>query len=86
MQAIDENFLRQVAEAVPQLEIEEWQTDFDDPETAELADQDAMLAAQLKLPAEPAVIVNGPAGERTLLDQPSLEEIEAAIAQVSDSG
>ncbi len=83
MQAVDEEFLHTVAEAVPQLEVEEWQTDFDDPETAELVRQDAVLAAQLKLPAEPAVIVNGPAGERTLLELPSLEEIEAAIAQVS---
>jgi protein-disulfide isomerase len=83
MQRIDEEFLHTVAEAVPHLEVEEWQTDFDDPETAELVRQDAVLAAQLKLPAEPAVIVNGPAGERTLLETPSLDEIEAAIAQVS---
>lgn len=86
MQAVDEEFLRTVAEAVPQLEVEEWQADFDDPETAELVRQDAVLAAQLKLPAQPAVIVNGPGGERTLLETPSLEAIEAAIAQVSGSG
>ncbi len=83
MQAIDEEFLRAVAEAVPQLEVDEWQADFDDPETSELVRQDAILAAELKLPAEPAVIVNGPAGERTLLESPSREEIEAAVAQVS---
>lgn len=86
MQRIDEEFLRTVAEAVPQLVIDEWQTDFEDPETVEYVRQDAILAAQLKLPAEPAVIVNGPAGERTLLESPTQEEIEAAIAQVSDSG
>ena len=83
---IDEDFLRQVAEAVPLLEIAEWDEAFADPETAELVVQDAMLAAELGLPAEPAVVVNGPGGERTLIESPSLDEIEAAIAQVSDSG
>lgn len=82
-QTVDERFLHAVAEAVPQLEVEEWQADFDDPETAELVRDDARLAIELRLPAQPAVIVNGPAGERTLLESPSLDDIEAAIAQVS---
>ena len=85
-QAIDDVFLRKVAEAVPQLEVDEWQTDFDDPETAELVREDAVLAAEFKLPAEPAVIISGPAGQRTLIETPSGEEIEAAIAQVAESG
>lgn len=82
---IDEDYLRLVAEAVPQLDIEMWQEDFDDPDTEELVDQDAMLAAQLRLPAQPAVIINGPGGEQTLIETPSLQEIEAAIDQVAAS-
>jgi protein-disulfide isomerase len=80
---IDDEFLREVAEAVPQLEVEEWQTDFDDPETAELVRQDAVLAAELKLPAQPAVVVSGPGGQQALIESPSIDDIEAAIDQVS---
>jgi hypothetical protein len=45
-----------------------------------------MLAAELKLPAEPAVVVSGPGGEQTLIESPDQTEIEDAIAQVSASG
>jgi protein-disulfide isomerase len=84
--AVDDKFLREVAEAVPELDVDEWQTDFDDPATVDLVRQDAELAAQLKLPAEPAVVVTGPGGDRTLIESPSGSAIEAAVAQVSDSG
>jgi protein-disulfide isomerase len=83
---LDEEFLREVAEAVPQLDVDQWDDDFNDPATRDLVVQDAMLASQLELPAEPAVVVTGPGGERDLIEQPSLEEIEAAIDQVSGSG
>ena len=38
-----------------------------------------MLAAELELPAEPAVVVSGPGGQRELIESPSLEQIEAAV-------
>lgn len=81
--AIDEKFLREVAEAVPELEPDQWTEDYNDPATADLVRDDAELAADLKLPAEPAVVVSGPGGQRQLIDTPSIEEIEAAIDQVS---
>ena len=81
--AIDEEFLREVAEAVPELDPEQWEEDYADPARAEKVRTDAMLAAELKLPAEPAVIVTGPEGERTLIETPTAAEIEDAIAQVS---
>jgi protein-disulfide isomerase len=84
--AVDETFLREVAEAVPELDVDQWQTDFDDPATRDLVVQDAELAAQLKLPAQPAVVVTGPAGSQQLIETPSRDAIEAAIAQVSGSG
>jgi protein-disulfide isomerase len=83
---VDEGFLREVAESVPQLEVDEWEADFAAPETTELVRADAMLASELELPAQPAVVVSGPGGQRQLEDYPSLAEIEAAIDQVSDSG
>ena len=82
---VDEQFLREVAEAVPELEPEQWADDFGDPASGERVRDDAMLAAELELPAEPAVVVSGPGGQRQLIESPSLEEIEAAVDQVSGS-
>jgi protein-disulfide isomerase len=81
--AIDEDILKQVAEAVPQLDVDEWQSDYEDPASEDRVRQDAMLAADLKLPAEPAVVVDGPGGTRQLIERPSQAEIEAAVAAVS---
>ena len=80
---VDDQILREVAEAVPELDQDRWQTDYESPQSEDLVRADAMLAAQLKLPAEPAVVVSGPAGERKLIQTPTHDEIEAAIAQVS---
>jgi len=78
--------LREIAAAVPQLEIEQWQEDFESPESEELVRADAMLAAELELPADPAVVVSGPGGQRELTDSPSAAAIESAIASVSRPG
>ena len=72
-----------MAESVPELDPVQWEADYADPASAEKVRTDAMLAAELKLPAQPAVIVNGPEGERTLIETPTAAEIEDAIAQVS---
>jgi hypothetical protein len=93
---IDDEFLREVAEAVPQLELEEWQADFEGDEAPALVDQDEQLALDLELPGSEigtssapleeygaAVVVSGPGGQRQLGDYPSREEIEAAIAEVA---
>jgi protein-disulfide isomerase len=80
---VDEDVLREVAEAVPQLEVDQWLEDLDSPRSEELVREDAMLAAELELPAEPAVVVSGPGGQRELIDSPSREQIESAIAEVS---
>lgn len=84
--AIDDEFLREVAEAVPQLDVDQWERDFNDPATKDLVTEDAALAFDLKLPAEPAVVVTGPGGTETLIEQPDQAAIEAAVDQVSASG
>jgi protein-disulfide isomerase len=84
--ALDDEFLREVAGAVPELDVDQWERDYKDPATRDLVVQDAMLAAELKLPAEPAVIVTGPGGEVKLIEQPDEAAIEDAIAQASASG
>jgi protein-disulfide isomerase len=79
---VDDDLLREIADAVPELETSEWQAAFEDPAAEERVRQDAMLAAELELPAEPAVVVAGPGGQRELIETPSLVEIEEAISAV----
>jgi len=79
---VDEDVLREIAEAVPQLETDQWLEDFDSPRSEELVREDAMLAAELELPADPAVVVAGPGGQRELIESPTSEQIESAIAEV----
>jgi protein-disulfide isomerase len=79
---VDEDVLREIAEAVPVLDVPRWEEDLEDPATEELVREDAVLAAELELPAEPAVVVSGPGGRRELTGPPSREQIEAAIAAV----
>jgi protein-disulfide isomerase len=80
---IDIDLLREVAEAVPELDVDQWERDYEDPESEERVREDAMLAADLKLPAEPAIVVTGQGGQRTLIESPSLGEVEAAVEEVS---
>ncbi len=80
---VDDELLREIAEAVPQLEVDLWEQDFESPEAEELVREDAMLAAELQLPAEPAAVVSGPRGQRELIETPTRAQIEAAIAEVS---
>ncbi len=85
LRGVDEQFLREVAEAVPELDTEQWADDFASPTSQARVREDAGLAAQLELTAEPAVVVSGPAGQRQLEDKPTIAEIEAAVDQVSSS-
>jgi protein-disulfide isomerase len=79
--ATDE-FLDQIANAILNFNVEQWQRDRDDPEVVESLEADDELAAEYGFPAEPAVVVEGPGGTRELTESPSREQIEAAIAQV----
>jgi hypothetical protein len=76
-----DDFLDQIANAILNFNVEQWQRDRDDPEVEETLDADDNLRADLRLD-EPAVIVAGPGGSRELTESPSSAEIAAAIAQV----
>jgi protein-disulfide isomerase len=88
-QGVSDELLREVAEATGEIDLDQWQADYDSPATKELVVQDAMLADELKLPGGgPAVAVDGPGGLRQLTtdqdeDAPTLAEVEGAIDQVS---
>ena len=62
---VDEEILRDVAEAVPELDVDQWDDDCHDPASEERVADDAKLAADLKLPAEPAVVVAGRRARRS---------------------
>lgn len=79
---VTQDLLDQVANAILNFNVEQWQRDMDDPEVREALEEDDILAADLGFPAEPAVVVRGPGGTHELIQSPSLEEIDAAVAQV----
>lgn len=81
---VDDEFLERVAAAVPGPEFDEdrWAEDRADPGVEERVIADAELAAELRLPAMPAVVVDGPGGSVRLEDSPPLDEIEAAVEEV----
>lgn len=81
-QGVTEEFLQRIAAAVLELDEEQWEQDLSSDEVAELVEQDADLAAERRLPAEPAVVVTGELRDRELVESPSLEQIEEAIEDV----
>jgi protein-disulfide isomerase len=79
---VTQELLDQVANAILNFNVEQWQRDIDEPEVREALEEDDMLVAELGFPAEPAVVVMGPGGTRELIQSPSLDEINAAVAEV----
>jgi protein-disulfide isomerase len=76
-----EDFLDQIANAILNFNVEQWQRDLDDPVVERTLEEDDELAAERQAPV-PSVVVDGPRGTRELGESPSLSQIEAAIAQV----
>jgi protein-disulfide isomerase len=77
----DQEFLNNVARAILNFNVEQWQNDMKDPDVVQTLKDDETLAADRRLPAEPAVVVDGPTTSRELSQTPSLAQVEAAIAQ-----
>jgi len=80
---VGEDYLEGVANGVLELDFEQWKDDFDAPSVAEAVRADEDLAAERRLPADPAVVVTGPLRSKELIESPSLEDVESAIAAVS---
>ena len=84
---IDEPFLATIAGSIPEVDVPEWQ-DYLREEGGiggvirERLDRYENLGSDLGIRAEPAAIVNGPGGTRTLQDSPDLGQITAAIEAV----
>jgi len=80
---VTQEFLDEVAKGVLNLNVEQWQNDFDEPEVKETLEDDDLRAVEERIPTEPGVIVTGPEGSVKLIETPTLAEIREAIAEVS---
>ena len=80
---VTQEVLDEIAKGVLNLNIEQWQRDFEEPEIGETLEQDDLLAVQRRIPSEPAVVVTGPGGSRELVETPTLAQVREAIAEVS---
>ena len=79
---VTQGFLEQVANGILNLNVEQ-QRDFNAEEVREILEEDELRAVDLRIPSDPAVLVSGPGGLSRFAEAPSLEEVEAAIAQTS---
>jgi protein-disulfide isomerase len=78
-----QEFLDNVARAILNFNVEQWQNDMNDRSALEeTLHEDDQLSADRGFPTEPAVVVEGPNGTRQLAESPSLAQVQAAIAQV----
>jgi protein-disulfide isomerase len=80
---ISQPFLDQIANGILNLNVEQWQRDFNSDEIRERLEADEMLAVHRRLPLEPAVVVTGERGDRELVESPPLDQIRAAIDELS---
>ncbi len=81
---VTQDFLNEIANALPEFEFGPWQDDLDSAATTAAVDEDGTLGDNLHLPFNaPSVVVAGPGGQKTLTDSPSEQDIEAAITAVS---
>lgn len=83
-QGVDEDFLEEVAAAIPgpEFDVPQWRRDFEASSAERRVRADAEVATNLRFPAEPAVVVEGPAGSERLIESPSVAEIQAAAREV----
>jgi protein-disulfide isomerase len=84
---VGEDFLTSLAGGIPELDVPQWRDYLDsesgsDGEIAARLARYESLGSQLRIRAQPAAVVNGPNGTRTLQDSPTLSQITAAIDAV----
>lgn len=79
---VTEGFLDAIAAGTPKLDTAQWEADLTAPGPRERAEADVELATELRLPADPAIVVEGAGGSEQLEQAPTLAEVEAAIERV----
>jgi protein-disulfide isomerase len=80
---VDDQFLRRIADAVPEMDVDQWADDRDLPEVAARVESDGQTGTDLRLPGSgPSVVVRGSEGSKTLTGSPSQAEISSAVTAV----
>jgi len=84
---IDDDYLASIGGGVEELDIEEWEADLEkDGQKGGPIEQRLegyeQLGRELEIRTGQGMVVNGPGGTVTLQEGPSLDEVEAAIAEV----
>jgi len=84
---IDDEYLASIAGGVEELDVEEWKADLDENgqqggPIEQRLERYEQLGRDLKIRTGQGMVVSGPSGTVTLQEGPSLEEVEAAIAEV----
>jgi protein-disulfide isomerase len=75
--------LNDIANAIPDLDTKTWNRDRDSAKVKAIVESDAKLATGYHLPAQPAIVVSGAGGSRTLEDSPSKRQVDAAVRALS---
>ena len=83
--ALLEEVLDEIDKGVLNLNIEQWQRDFEEPEIAETLEQDDLLAVQRRITAEPAGVVTGPRRSRELGEASTLVAVREVLGAGSDT-
>jgi protein-disulfide isomerase len=81
----DQEFLDNIARGVgvTNFNVEQWQRDMKDDDIQATLEADEKISADRRLPVGPAVVVGGPNGTKQLIQSPSLEDVQAAVSEVS---
>ena len=78
-QGVNQEFLDEIAASVPKLDVTAWEDAVGGSEAEQAARDGNDLATELKIPADPAIVVTGPNGSQELDSAPTLDDVEAAI-------
>jgi protein-disulfide isomerase len=79
---VTDEFLQDVGNAIPDFDLDAWKEAVTSSEVKSRVESDAKLAIDLRLTAQPAIVVSGPNGTRQLEGKPSQADVEAAVAAV----
>jgi protein-disulfide isomerase len=76
---VDSQFLDDIANEIPDFDLPRWRHDQASEKVKAAVSSDAKLAIDYRLPAEPAIVVSGPGGSKTLEESPSKAKVDAAV-------
>src|SRR3954464_14932484 len=77
---VTDEFLQDIGNAIPDFDRDAWNQARDSADVKARVESDAQLAIDLRLTAQPAIVVTGPTGTRRLEGKPSVADVEDAVA------